>query len=45
MVIDEDYNRWIEADPGPMRVIVATAPGSLHWFDIGMRILRWTDLE
>lgn len=32
---------WIEADTDPMRVITATAPGKLPWFDMGMRIMRW----
>jgi Cell wall-associated hydrolases (invasion-associated proteins) len=34
-------NQWIEADPDPMRVVVAKAPGTLPWFNVGMHILRW----
>jgi cell wall-associated NlpC family hydrolase len=37
--------RWIEADPGPMKVVVVRAPGNLPWFNIGMKILRWNSLE
>jgi hypothetical protein len=37
--------RWIEADPGPMRVITASSPGDLQWFKVGMRILRWKQLK
>jgi hypothetical protein len=38
--------RWIEADPGPGRVIMVTAPSTDNpWFASSMHIVRWSILQ
>ena len=37
---------WIEADPKEMRVIRVRAPDpSVGWFDMGVRLVRWSRLD
>ena len=34
--------RWIEADPGPMRVIIVSVPEEKNpWFGQPMKVMRW----
>jgi hypothetical protein len=36
---------WIEADPGPMRVIKVRVPSRNAWFSMPMQIMRWRELD
>lgn len=36
---------WIEADPGPMRVIQVRVPTKNAWFSMPMKIVRWREFE
>lgn len=37
---------WLEADPGPMRVLRVTVPTESNvWFDQPVRVLRWREME
>jgi hypothetical protein len=36
---------WIEADPGPMRVIQVRVPTKNAWFSMPVKIVRWQVLE
>ncbi|OLE53343.1 MAG: hypothetical protein AUG51_13715 [Acidobacteria bacterium 13_1_20CM_3_53_8] len=36
---------WIEADPGPMRVIKVRAPSDNIWFKVPVHIMRWQQFE
>lgn len=36
---------WIEADPAPMRVILAKAPRQDMYFNMPVRLMRWSQLE
>ena len=36
---------WIEADPGPMRVIQVKVPAKNAWFFMSIKIVRWRQLE
>ena len=36
-------NRWIEADPNAMKVIVVPVPSADYWFRIPVVMVKWTD--
>jgi hypothetical protein len=36
---------WIEADPGPLRVIKVHVPSRIAWFSMPMQIMRWRQFD
>ena len=37
--------KWIQADPGIMKVITLAAPSDNAWFNVAVHIMRWADMQ